>query len=330
MKIAVVGVTGLVGLEVLKILEESAIFHQTELVPVASMRSVGRTVEFNKESHRVVSISEGYEANPDIAIFSAGSEVSLNWAPRFAGSNIFVVDNSSAWRMDENVPLVVPEVNPDALSRKSRIIANPNCSTIQMVLPLAPLHKAYKIRRLVVSTYQSVSGTGYRAVEQLRNERSGKKGQAVYAHPIHDNVFPHAGDFNETGYSSEELKLVNETRKILEDNNIRITATAVRVPVHTGHSEAVNVEFENEFNIDEVREILNQTEGVVVQDDVMGLSYPTPIAVRGRNEVFVGRIRRDFSHANTLNLWIVADNLRKGAAANAVQIAELIVKNKLI
>ncbi len=330
MKIAVVGVTGLVGLEVLKVLEESAIFHQTELVPVASMRSIDKTVEFNKEKHKVVSIGDGLEANPDIAIFSAGAEVSKTWAPHFSGSNIFVVDNSSAWRMDENVPLVVPEINPDTLNKKSRIIANPNCSTIQLVLPLAPLHKEFKIKRIVVSTYQSVSGTGYMAVSQLDNERQGKEGISVYPYPIHDNVLPHAGDFNETGYSSEELKLVNETQKILEDNNIRVTATAVRVPVHTGHSEAVNVEFEKEFNIDDVREILNQTEGVIVEDDVPSLGYPTPIAVRGRNEVFVGRIRRDFSNANTLNMWIVADNLRKGAATNAVQIAELIVKNKLI
>jgi aspartate-semialdehyde dehydrogenase len=330
MKIAIVGVTGLVGLEVLKVLEESAIFHQTELVPVATLRSVGRTVDFSKEKHKVVSISEGFEANPDIAIFSAGSEVSLNWAPRFAGSNIFVVDNSSAWRMDETVPLIVPEVNADSLNRKNRIIANPNCSTIQMVLALAPLHQAYKIRRVVVSTYQSVSGTGYRALEQLHGERSGNKTPAVYPHPIHDNVLPHAGDFNETGYSTEELKLVNETRKILGDNNIRITATAVRVPVDLGHSEAVNIEFENEFNIDDVRELLNKTEGLIVQDDIPALSYPTPLAVRGKNEVFIGRIRRDFSNANTLNMWIVADNLRKGAATNAVQIAELIVKNKLI
>jgi len=330
MKIAVVGVTGLVGLEVLKVLEESAIFHQTELVPVASMRSIDKTVEFNKEKHKVVSIGDGLEANPDIAIFSAGSEVSKTWAPNFSGSNIFVVDNSSAWRMDENVPLVVPEVNPDTLNKKSRIIANPNCSTIQLVLPLAPLHKEFIIKRIVVSTYQSVSGTGYQAVSQLDNERQGKEGKSFYPYPIHDNILPHAGDFNETGYSSEELKLVNETQKILEDNNIRITATAVRVPVHTGHSEAVNVEFEKEFNIDDIREILNQTEGIIVEDDVPSLSYPTPIAVRGRNEVFVGRIRRDFSNANTLNMWIVADNLRKGAASNAVQIAELIVKNKLI
>ena len=330
MKIAIVGVTGLVGLEVLKVLEESAIFHHTELVPVASMQSIGKTVEFNKEQHKVVSLSDGYEANPDIAIFSAGSEVSRSWAPRFSGSNIFVVDNSSAWRMDENVPLVVPEINADTLNRKNRIIANPNCSTIQMVLPLAPLHAEYKIKRIVVSTYQSVSGTGYKAVDQLHSERKGAGGKRFYPYQIHDNVLPHAGDFNETGYSSEELKLVNETQKILNDNSIRVTATTVRVPVQTGHSESVNVEFENEFNIDEVRELLNQTEGVIVEDDVPSLTYPMPLNAIGKNEVFVGRIRRDFSNANTLNMWIVADNLRKGAATNAVQIAELIVKNKLI
>ena len=330
MKIAVVGVTGLVGLEVLKVLEESAIFHQTELVPVASMKSIGKEVEFNKEKHKVVSLGDGLEANPDIAIFSAGSEVSKAWAPSFSGSNIFVVDNSSAWRMDENVPLVVPEINADTLNKKNRIIANPNCSTIQMVLPLAPLHHEFKIKRIVVSTYQSVSGTGNQAVNQLENERTGKEGNKIYPYPIHDNVLPHAGDFNETGYSTEEQKLLNETQKILDDNSIRITATCVRVPVMTGHSEAVNVEFNNEFNIDDVREILNQTEGVIVEDDVPSLGYPTPISVRGKNEVYVGRIRRDFSNPNTLNMWIVADNLRKGAATNAVQIAELIVKNKLI
>ncbi|MEA3478510.1 MAG: aspartate-semialdehyde dehydrogenase [Bacteroidota bacterium] len=330
MKIAVVGVTGLVGLEVLKVLEESTIFHHTELIPIASNRSVGKTVEFNKEAYEVMSIGDGYEANPDIAIFSAGTEASKAWAPRFAGSNISVIDNSSAWRMDENIPLIVPEINAEILQRKNRIIANPNCSTIQMVVPIAPLHKEFKIRRIVVSTYQSVSGTGQRAVNQLKNESKGKKGDMAYPYQIFDNVFPHGGDFNETGYTSEELKLVSETRKILDDNNIRISATVVRVPVFNGHSEAVNIEFEEEFNIDDVREILNQTEGVIVEDDIPGLKYPMPINVRGKDEIFVGRVRRDFSNANTLNMWIVADNLRKGAATNAVQIAEFIVRNKLI
>jgi aspartate-semialdehyde dehydrogenase len=330
MKIAVVGVTGLVGQVILKVLEESNIFSATELIPVASFSSVGKIIEFNREQYKVLSIGEGLEANPDIAIFSAGSVVSKEWAPKFAEVNITVIDNSSAWRTDENIPLVVPEINADNLTRKNRIIANPNCSTIQLVLPLAPLHEKYSIRRVVVSTYQSVTGTGYYALKQLENERKGDYQHKAYPNQIDLNLFPHAGKFNESGYNSEELKLVNETRKILRDNSIRITATAVRVPVFRGHSESVNVEFEEEFVLDDIRNILNQAEGIVVEDDVMNNKYPMPLLVSGRDEVFIGRIRRDFSNPNSLNMWIVADNLRKGAATNAVQIAEHIVRNKLV
>jgi aspartate-semialdehyde dehydrogenase len=330
MKIAVVGVTGLVGQVMLQELENSSIFLSTELVPIASPQSVGKSVTFAGEQYSVMSIGDGLEENPDIALFSAGSGVSKEWAPLFAENNIPVIDNSSAWRMDEQVPLVVPEINPHTLTKKKRIIANPNCSTIQMVLPLFKLNQEYRIKRIVVATYQSVTGTGYNAVNQLNNEREGKTGPMAYPYQIDMNLLPHAGDFVEMGYTSEEIKLVNETRKILENNNIRITATVVRVPIMGGHSEAVNVEFEDEFTIDEVYEILNQTEGIIVEDDINKLIYPMPIRAEGKSEVFVGRIRRDFSNPNTLNMWIVADNLRKGAATNAVQIAEYLVRNKLV
>jgi len=329
MKIAVIGVTGQVGRTILEVLQESRLFFETELVPVASSRSYGEKVVFSGEEYKVISIGEALEANPDIAIFSAGAEVSREWAPRYTGNNIVVIDNSSAWRKDPQIPLVVPEINAEVITRKDRLISNPNCSTIQMVMVLAPLHRKYRIRRIVVSTYQAVSGTGYKAVSQLFNERSGLEGPMAYPYPVDLNLIPHGGDFDENGYTSEENKLLMETQKILNDNSIRVTATVVRVPVKTGHSMAVNVEFENEFQVDEVRNIISSTPGVILEDDFRNLKYPMPLFSEGRDEVFAGRVRRDFSNPNSLNLWIVADNLRKGAATNAVQIAEYIVVNKI-
>ncbi|MFO8130085.1 MAG: aspartate-semialdehyde dehydrogenase [Bacteroidales bacterium] len=330
MKIAVIGVTGLVGRTVLKVLQESNVFSHIELIPVASPASTGREIAFGGDVYHVVSMGDALEANPHFAIFSAGSSISQEWAPRFAGENIVVIDNSSAWRMDPGVPLVVPEVNGHAITRKHRLVANPNCSTIQMVMALAPLHRKYTIRRVVVSTYQSVTGTGYKAVRQLENERKGERGDRVYPHPIDLNLLPHAGDFDDNGYTSEEIKLLQETQKILNDNTIRITATAVRVPVLGGHSESVNIAFENDFNLTDVRDILAQSKGILVEDDFHAMRYPMPVNARDRDEVFVGRIRRDFSNANSLNMWIVSDNLRKGAATNAVQIAEHYVINKMM
>lgn len=319
MKVAVVGVTGLVGHEMLRTLEEMN-FPVTELIPVASSRSVGKSVRFRDKDYTVVSVAEGIKAKPELALFSAGGSASKEYAPQFAAVGTTVVDNSSAWRMEPNVPLVVPEVNMHAVNG-SKIIANPNCSTIQMVLPLAPLHATFKIKRLVISTYQSVTGTGKAAVDQLFSERKGEKGESVYPHPIDLNCIPHCDIFLDNDYTKEEMKMVNETRKILADDSIQITATAVRVPVIGGHAEAVNIEFEKPYEIDEVLRLLSETPGVVVMDDIANNVYPTPKEAHGKNDVFVGRIRRDESIENGLNLWIVADNLRKGAATNAVQIA---------
>jgi aspartate-semialdehyde dehydrogenase len=328
MKVAVVGVTGMVGQVMLRILEERE-FPIDTFIPVASTRSVGKNVLFRKKEHRVVSIMEAIEAKPDFAIFSAGGSTSLEWAPAFAAIGTTVIDNSSAWRMEEGVPLVIPEINAHILTGEERIIANPNCSTIQMLMVLAPLHRRYNIKRIVVSTYQSVTGTGVKAATQLFNESKGVKGEMAYPHPIYNNCIPQCDLFAEDGYTKEEIKMVNETHKILESPEIRISATAVRVPVTGGHSESVNIEFENDFMIADIVEILNSFPGVVVVDNPANNSYPMPIDANGKDDVFVGRIRRDPSRDNSLNLWIVSDNLRKGAATNAIQIAEYLIKRSV-
>ena len=324
MKVAVVGATGLVGREMIKVLEERR-FPVDEFIPVASERSVGKRVSFSGKEYEVVSADEAIGQKPDFAIFSAGGATSLALAPKFAEAGTTVIDNSSAWRMEKDIPLVVPEVNGDVLTKEDRIIANPNCSTIQLVMVLSPIHRRYGIRRVVVSTYQAVSGSGAKGVNQLKNEREGKDGEKVYPHQIDLNVIPQAGDFAEDGYTTEEIKLVNETRKILRAD-IRVTATAARVPVMTGHSEAVNIELENDFDFFDLKRLLGFTPGVVLFDMPEGNMYPMPVLAAGKDEVFVGRLRRDMSQPNSLNLWIVSDNLRKGAATNAVQIAEYLLK----
>ncbi len=330
MKIAVVGATGLVGSEILKVLAERN-FPVTELIPVASERSVGKQVEFKGKPYTVVSFEAAIAAQPAIAIFSAGGSTSLALAPKFAAAGITVIDNSSAWRMDPTKKLVVPEVNADTLTADDKIIANPNCSTIQMVVALKPLHDRYGIKRVVVSTYQSVTGTGKAAVDQLFAERNGDTSVSkVYPHPIDLNVLPHIDVFLDNGYTKEEMKMVNETKKIMGDDSIRVTATTVRIPTIGGHSEAVNIEFAEDFDLAEVTRLLASSEGVIVQDDPANKIYPMPLTAHGKDEVFVGRIRRDESQANTLNMWIVADNLRKGAATNAVQIAEYLLKHNLV
>jgi aspartate-semialdehyde dehydrogenase len=328
MKTAVVGATGMVGQAMMKVLEERN-FPVSRLIPAASMKSVGREITFKGKPFKVVSVREAVDEKPEFAIFSAGASTSKEWAPLFAKNGTVVIDNSSAWRMHDDVPLIVPEINSHVLKKGDRIIANPNCSTIQMVMALAPLHRRYKIKRLVIATYQSVTGTGVKAVAQLENERRGEKGEMAYPHPIDMNCFPHGGTFQENGYTTEEQKLVDETRKILEDKTIQVTATVVRIPVVGGHSEAVNVEFGEEFNIDDVRSLISGFPGVVVHDDPSSNKYPMPIMSRNRDEVFVGRIRRDLSREKCLNLWIVSDNIRKGAATNAIQIAEYMVARKL-
>ncbi len=329
MKIAIVGATGLVGRKILRVLEERN-FPISELYLAASEKSVGREIRFKTKTYKLMCIEEVILKKPQIAIFSAGSRASLQWAPKFVANGTKVIDNSSAWRMDESKKLIVPEINATALSSDDYIVANPNCSTIQMVLPLAPLHKKYQIKRLVISTYQAVTGTGEKAIQQLKNERLGRSNEKAYLHEIDLNCLPHCDEFTENGYTKEEMKLIHETRKILQDNCIRITATAVRVPVVGGHSESVNVEFYKEFDIKEVRQILLETRGVLVHDDVANNKYPMPKYAEDRDEVFVGRIRRDHSQTHALNLWIVADNLRKGAALNAVQIAEYMLQKKLV
>jgi len=328
MKIAVVGATGMVGHTMMKVLEERN-FPISQLLPAASEKSVGKEVIFKGKAVKVVSVMEAVEAKPEFAIFSAGASTSKEWAPVFAKNGTVVIDNSSYWRMDKNIPLIVPEINSHVIKKGDRIIANPNCSTIQMVMALAPLHRKYKIKRLVVATYQSVTGTGVKAVAQMENERMGIKGEMAYAHPIDKNCFPHGGSFQPDGYTTEEQKLIDETRKILEDNTIQVTATVVRIPVVGGHSEAVNIEFENDFNIDDVRFLISQFPGVVVYDTPSENKYPMPLMAHNRDEVFVGRIRRDLSREKCLNLWVVSDNIRKGAATNAVQIAEYMSANKL-
>lgn len=325
MKVAVVGATGLVGSKMLQVLEERQ-FPVTELIPVASAKSVGKELQFKGRSYKVVDADTAIAMKPQVALFSAGGSTSLEWAPKFAAAGITVIDNSSAWRMDPSKKLVVPEINADALTPEDKIIANPNCSTIQMVLVLNPLHKKYHARRVVVSTYQSVTGTGVKAVTQLMNERKGAIGEMAYPYPIDLNVLPHIDVFQDNGYTKEEMKMVNETKKILRDDNIRVTATTVRIPVIGGHSEAVNVEFEKDYDLQEVRDLLSKADGVVLVDDVKNLKYPMPLEAHERDEVFVGRLRRDESQEKTLNMWVVADNLRKGAATNAVQIAEYLLR----
>lgn len=321
MKVAVVGATGLVGTKMLQVLAERN-FPVTELIPVASEKSVGKEVEFKGKKFKVVSMTDAIAAKPAVALFSAGGSTSTEWAPQFAAAGITVIDNSSAWRMDPTKKLVVPEINADALTAEDKIIANPNCSTIQMVVALNPLHKKYKATRIVVSTYQSVTGTGVKAVNQLMNERNGVEGEMAYKYPIDLNVIPQIDVFLDNGYTKEEMKMVNETKKIMRDDTIRVTSTTVRIPVMGGHSESVNIEFANEFDLAEVKQLLSEAPGVVVVDDPATQQYPMPKDAHERDEVFVGRLRRDETQPRTLNLWVVSDNLRKGAATNAVQIAE--------
>lgn len=329
MKVAVVGATGLVGSVMLKVLAERN-FPVSELIPVASAKSAGKQIEFKGKKFTVVTMDDAIAMKPDVAIFSAGGGTSLSEAPRFAAIGTTVIDNSSAWRMDPTKKLVVPEVNASVLTKEDKIIANPNCSTIQMVVVLKPLHDKYKIKRVVVSTYQSVTGTGVKAVEQLMNERAGIEGPMAYAYPIDLNVIPQIDVFTDNGYTKEEMKMILETNKIMGDDSIRVTATTVRIPVMGGHSESVNIEFENDFDVNELRGLLEAQDGVIVVDDPANNKYPMPRDAHEKDEVFVGRIRRDESQANTVNLWIVADNLRKGAATNAVQIAEYLVANELL
>ncbi len=327
MKIAIIGATGLVGREILKVLEEKRV-EITEFYPVASSKSVGSKITFSNKEYEIISVEDAVAQKPDIAIFSAGASTSLTWAPKFAEVGTKVIDNSSAWRMDGGVPLIVPEINGATVKSDDNIIANPNCSTIQLVMALSPLHNKYNIKRLVISTYQAVSGSGVKAVNQLMDERAGNSVDMAYHHKIDLNVIPHAGDFNDDGYTTEEVKLVNETNKIL-NSDIRITATAVRVPVVLGHSESVNIEFEDDFVTSEIVRLLGNMPGVIVFDFPQANMYPMPIFAAGKDEVMVGRIRRDNSQANSLNLWVVSDNIRKGAATNAVQIAQLLIKNKV-
>ena len=329
MKVAVVGATGMVGEVMLKVLAERN-FPITELIPVASERSVGKELEFKGKKYKIVSLETAVSMKPQIALFSAGGDTSKEWAPKFAEAGTTVIDNSSAWRMDPTKKLVVPEINASELTKEDKIIANPNCSTIQMVLALNPLHKKYNIERVVVSTYQSVTGTGVKAVQQLENEYAGIQGEMAYKYPIHRNAIPQIDVFEDNGYTKEEMKMTRETKKIMGDDSIRVTATTVRIPTVGGHSEAVNIEFSNDFDLNEVRSILHNTPGITLQDNTDTFTYPMPLYAEGKDDVFVGRIRRDESQPNTLNMWIVADNLRKGAATNAVQIAEYLVANGLV
>lgn len=329
MKLALVGATGMVGEVMLKVLDERN-FPIDELLLVASEKSVGKEISFKGKKHKVIGLKEAVAAKPTIAIFSAGGSTSLEWAPKFSEVGTTVIDNSSAWRMEADKKLIVPEINAHLLTKDDKIIANPNCSTIQLVMALAPLHKKYKMKRVVVSTYQSVSGTGIKAVQQMENEMAGVKGEMAYPYQIHKNALPHCDVFEDNGYTKEEMKLAREPLKILDDRSFSVTATAVRIPTAGGHSEAVNVQFENDFDLGEVRRILHETPGIVVQDNPQTNTYPMPMYAHGKNDVFVGRIRRDETQPNTLNMWIVSDNLRKGAATNAVQIAEYLLKNNLV
>ncbi|MCM4160134.1 aspartate-semialdehyde dehydrogenase [Antarcticibacterium flavum] len=329
MRIAVVGATGMVGRVILQVLEERN-FPVSELFPVASERSIGTEITFNKKNYKVIGLEEAVSLKPDIALFSAGGETSLEWAPKFAEAGTTVVDNSSAWRMDPSKKLVIPEINASLLSSEDKIIANPNCSTIQLLMALKPLHDTYRIKRVVVSTYQSITGTGVKAVQQLENEYRQEKGEMAYPYPIHRNAIPQCDVFTENGYTKEEMKLTNETKKILGDDSVQVSATAIRIPVVGGHSESVNIEFERDFEENDVRRILQDFPGVTVQDNTDVNTYPMPIYAEGKDDVFVGRIRRDYSQPNSLNMWIVADNLRKGAATNAVQITEYLVGKNLV
>ena len=329
MKLALVGATGMVGEVMLKVLQERN-FPIDELLLVASERSVGKEISFKGKSHKVIGLEDAVAAKPNIAIFSAGGNTSLEWAPKFAEVGTTVIDNSSAWRMEPDKKLIVPEINAYLLTKEDKIIANPNCSTIQLVMALAPLHKKYRMKRVVVSTYQSVSGTGLKAVRQMENEMAGVKGEMAYPYPIHKNALPHCDVFEANGYTKEEMKLAREPQKILDDRSFSVTATAVRIPTAGGHSEAVNVQFENDFELSDIRKILHETPGITVQDNPDTNTYPMPMYAHDKDEVFVGRIRRDETQPNTLNMWIVSDNLRKGAATNAVQIAEYLVKHLLV
>ena len=329
MKVAVVGATGLVGSKMLQVLAERN-FPVDELIPVASEKSIGKEVEFKGKKYKIVSAADAIAAKPEVAIFSAGGGTSLELAPQFAAAGITVIDNSSAWRMDPTKKLVVPEVNAHVLTKDDKIIANPNCSTIQMVVVLKPLHEKYTIKRVVVSTYQSVTGTGVKAVTQLMNERKGVQGDMAYKYQIDLNALPHIDVFLENGYTKEEMKMTNETKKILGDDSVQVTATCVRIPTMGGHSESVNIEFEKDFDLEEVKQLLSNAPGVVVQDDLANFIYPMPLTAHEKDETFVGRIRRDETRANTLNCWIVSDNLRKGAATNAVQIAEYLLEKGLL
>lgn len=324
MKVAVVGATGMVGNVMLQVLEERN-FPVTELIPVASEKSIGQTIVFKGKEYKVIGLAQAVSLKPDIALFSAGGSISTEWAPKFAQVGTIVVDNSSAWRMDPTKKLVIPEINADVLTKEDKIIANPNCSTIQMLVALSPLRK-YGIKRIIVSTYQSITGTGVKAVKQLENEYRNEKGEMAYHYPIHRNAIPHCDVFEPNGYTKEEMKLVRETKKIFADDTIRVTATAVRIPVVGGHSESVNVEFEQDFDLTEVRKILSKAPGITLQDNTDTNTYPMPIYAQGKDDVFVGRIRRDESAPNSLNMWVVADNLRKGAATNTIQIAEALIK----
>lgn len=326
MKVAVVGATGLVGTKILEVLAERN-FPVTEILPVASEKSLGKKIIFKEKEYEIISPQKAIDAHPQVAIFSAGGETSKTWAPQFAAAGITVIDNSSAWRMDPAIKLVVPEINASALTQEDKIIANPNCSTIQMVAALFPLHQKNKIRRIVVSTYQSVTGTGKKAVDQMMNERKNIAGEMAYAYPIDLNVIPQIDVFLDNDYTKEEMKMINETRKIMGDDSINITATTVRIPVIGGHSESVNVEFENDFEVQEIKKILAASPGIIVLDDPGNLQYPMPLTAHNKDEVFVGRIRKDYSQPNTINIWIVSDNLRKGAATNAVQIAEYLLQH---
>jgi aspartate-semialdehyde dehydrogenase len=329
MKVAVVGATGLVGTKMLQVLAERN-FPVSELIPVASERSIGKEITYNGKQYTIVSMQDAIAAKPSLAIFSAGGDTSLEWAPQFAAAGITVIDNSSAWRMDATKKLVVPEVNAGSINASDKIIANPNCSTIQMVVVLKPLHDKYKIKRVVVSTYQSVTGTGVKAVTQLMNERQGIEGEMAYKYPIDMNAIPHIDSFTDNGYTKEEMKMANETKKIMEDDSIKVTATCVRIPTVGGHSESVNIEFENDFDLNEVKHILSNAPGVVLKNDDDNFIYPMPLTAHDKDDTFVGRIRRDETQPNTLNCWIVSDNLRKGAATNAIQIAEQMIKMGLL
>ena len=329
MKLAIVGATGMVGEVMLQVLSERN-FPITELIPVASARSVGKKIDFKERSFKVVGLSNAVSMRPDIALFSAGGGTSMEWAPKFAEQGTVVIDNSSAWRMDPSKKLIIPEINANILTKEDKIIANPNCSTIQMLMALAPLKNKYGIKRIVVSTYQSITGTGVKAVQQLENEYNNVKGPMAYPYPIHRNALPHCDDFMNNGYTKEEMKLLNETHKIFSDESIGVTATAIRIPVVGGHSESVNVQLKREFELNDIRKLLYESPGIIVQDNPETNSYPMPIYSEGKDEVFVGRVRRDFSQENSLNLWIVSDNLRKGAATNTIQIAEYLINKDYI